>query len=421
VARRGFFAELQHQAQVADKRRRQQQAAGQRAHAAALREAERALRASERAQQAAGRASVAERARMEIEAARLHVESRMAEVAARNAALAGTLEAIDGLLAATLAVDDYVDLQALIVTVKHPPFTPGNLAVPTPAVPPLVYPPEPDYQEPPPPGGLFGAKKKHEQDVQRARAEFEAARQQWHEHALRMHAEHVAAQQKREQTEAARVMRLAEAKQRYEQECSERDADAAAQNAELTELINGLAFDVEAAIVQYVDIVLSNSVYPDAFPVTHDGHFDLATRELTLTATVPPSSVMPTVKNYRYVKAKDEITSSTLSMKEQKDRYASAVFQVAVRNLHEVFEADRNGKIRSIALTVVTRAVSPATGIEETIPLVVTAADRHTFTGFDLANVVPRATLEHLGAALSKAPFDLTPADTSRGVRQRGR
>ena len=351
----------------------------------------------------------------------LHVESRMAEVAARNTALASTLEEIDRLLAATLAVDDYVDLQALMVTVEHPPFTPGNLAVPTPEVPPLVYPPEPVYQEPPPPGGLFGAKKKHEQAVQRARAEFETARQQWHDHALRMHAEHVAAQQKREQTEAARVMRFAEAKQRYEQECSQRDADAATHNAELTELINGLAFDIEDAIAQYVDIVLSNSVYPDVFPVTHDGHFDLATRELTLTATVPPPSAMPTVKEYRYVKAKDEIITSSLSMKEQKDRYASAVFQVAVRNLHEVFEADRNGKIRSIALTVVTQAVSPATGIEETIPLVVAAADRHTFAGFDLANVVPRATLEHLGAALSKAPFDLSPAETSRGVRQRGR
>ncbi len=189
----------------------------------------------------------------------------------------------------------------------------------------------------------------------------------------------------------------------------------------MTELINGLAFDVEAAIAQYVEIVLSNSVYPDVFPVTHNDHFDLATRELTLTATVPPPSAMPTVKEFRYVKAKDGITSSTLSTKEQKDRYASAVFQVAIRNLHEVFEADRNAKIHSIALTVVTRAVSPATGIEGTIPLVVAAADRETFTRFDLANVVPRATLEHLGAALSEAPFDLVPADTSGGVRQRGR
>lgn len=418
--RRGFFAELQHQAQLAEKRQRQQQAAAYRAHVAAVREAERAQAAAERARLAAARASVAERARLEKEAARMHAESQMAEVASRNASVRSTLDEIDGMLAATLAVDDYVDLESLKIKVEHSPFDARGLDTPFAELPPLVYPPEPVYQEPPAPGGLFGAKKKHEQAVQRARTEFEAARQQWHAHATRMHAEYVAAMQKREQDEATRLKRLAEAKERYEQDCRQREADAKARNEELARLINDLAFDVESAIQQYVDIVLSNSVYPDAFPVTHDDQFDLITRELALTMTVPPPSAMPTVKEYRYVKAKDEIVATSLSLKEQKDRYANAVFQVAVRTLHEVFEADRNGKIQSIALTIVAKRISPATGLEETIPLVVTAAGRETFTAFDLGKVVPRATLEHLGAALSKAPFDLTPADTTRGVRLRG-
>ena len=417
--RRGFFAELQHQAQLAEKRQRQQHAAAYRAHDAALREAERAQAAAERARQAASRASAAERARLEVEAARLHVESQVAEVASRNAALRSTLDEIEGILAATLQVHDYVDLEALKTGAVHPPFDAGGLDAPLPALPPLVYPPEPVYQEPPPPGGLFGAKKKHEEAVQHARAGFEAARQQWHQQATRMHAAYVAAMQKREQDEAARLERLAEAKHRYEEECRQREAEAAARNEELTKLINELAFDVESAVQQYVDIVLSNSVYPEAFSVAHDGQFHLATRELTLTVTVPPPSAMPTVREYRYVKAKDEIAATSQPLKEQKDRYANAVFQVAVRTLHEVFEADRNGKIRSIALTVAARGISPATGLEETTALVVTAADRDIFSSFDLSNVVPRATLEHLGAALSKSPFDLTPADTSRGVRLR--
>lgn len=64
--------------------------------------------------------------------------------------------------------------------------------------------------------------------------------------------------------------------------------------------------------------------------------------------------------------------------------------------------------------------IAPATGQPEYVPLTVVAADRETFTSFDLANVVPSATLNHLGAAVSKSPIDLTPADSSRGVRQRG-
>ena len=106
-------------------------------------------------------------------------------------------------------------------------------------------------------------------------------------------------------------------------------------------------------------------------------------------------------------------------MKEKKDRYATAIWQVALRSLHEVFEADRAGKMNSIALTVGVHTVNPATGRPEVITLVGVAADRETFGTFDLSNVVPQATLQHLGAALSKSPFDLTPADTSRSVRTR--
>jgi restriction system protein len=208
---------------------------------------------------------------------------------------------------------------------------------------------------------------------------------------------------------------------KYRAECRQREADAEARNLALTRLINDLAFDVEAAIQEYVTIVLSSSVYPDAFPVDHDHDFDLTTRELRLSVTVPPPSAVPSVKEYRYVKTRDEIISTALPVKAQKGRYAGAVTQVAVRTLHEIFEADRGGKIHSIALKVETSTLSPATGLRESVPLVVVAADRETFSRFDLTNVVPVATLEHLGAAVSGAPFDLTPADASRSVRVHGR
>jgi restriction system protein len=51
----------------------------------------------------------------------------------------------------------------------------------------------------------------------------------------------------------------------------------------------------------------------------------------------------------------------------------------------------------------------------------VVAAGREAFTAFDLSNIQPHATLAHLGAAMSKSPFDLAPADTARGVRVQGR
>lgn len=357
---------------------------------------------------------------MEKEAVRLHVESQIAEAESLNAELAQSRGEINGVLAAALATVNYVDLETLKVKkVDHPPFQPGPVGVPAPPLTEPVYLPEPVYREPPAPGGLFGAKKKHAELIAQARADHERAHREWHDRNTSIYSTHVAAVRRREEAERQRLAQLLAAQDRYRAECQQREANAEAHNQAVTKLINDLAFDVESAIQEYVGIVLSNSVYPEAFPVDYDHYFDLATRELHLTVTVPPPSAVSVVKEYKYVKAKDEITSTILPVKAQKDRYAGAVTQVALRTLHEIFEADRGGKIHSIALTVGTDALSPATGLRGTVPLVIVAADRDTFSRFDLSNVVPQATLDHLGAAVSRSPFDLAPADTSRGVRVR--
>jgi restriction system protein len=418
--KRGLFAELQHLNQQAAKQRRQQEVAASRARAAAQREAERSLHAAQRANTAATSANARERDRLVKEAARLHGESQMAKAEALNAELAQSREEIDGILAGALALADYVELETLkIKKVEHPPFQPGRIGVPAPALSEPVYLPEPVYREPPAPGGLFGAKKKHAELIVQARADHERAHRECRDRNASIYSTHVAAVRRRDEAERQRLAQLLAAEGRYRAECLQREADAEAHNLAVTKLINDLAFDVESAIQEYVGIVLSNSVYPEAFPVDYDHRFDLATRELNLTVAVPPPSAVSAVKEYRYVKARDEITSTVLPVKAQKDRYAGAVTQVALRALHEIFKADRGGKIHSIALTVGTEALSPATGLRETVPLVIVAADRDTFSRFDLSNVVPQATLEHLGAAVSKSPFDLAAADTSRGVRVR--
>ncbi|GAB78771.1 restriction system protein [Austwickia chelonae] len=418
--RRGFLAEINRQAKEAERREHRQRLAAARAQAAAERAAEKAQRDYARALAAAERASQAEQKAAQREAERLHAEARTAEAAALNSVLESTYAEIDSLLASTLENDDFIDLDALKVdSVEHPPFTPGALAVPPRPVG-LEYPPEPRYVEPPAPAGLaamLGGKKKHETAVAQMRAHHETVHRQWWDYCRQIDTKRTAFQH----LEADRIAKLERARENYEVKCRVREAEAKNRNEEIEQLKNNLAFDLPEAIEEYVALVLSNSVYPEAFPVRHHGTFDLPSRELTLTVTVPLPSAVPCVKSYRYVKSKDLIQESVLSAKAQKDRYASAVWQVAVRTLHEVFEADREGKIDSIAMTVAAERLSPATGNAEIVPLVIAAAGREEFNGFDLANVVPSATLEHLGAALSKSPFDLAPADASVGVRARGR
>ena len=132
---------------------------------------------------------------------------------------------------------------------------------------------------------------------------------------------------------------------------------------------------------------------------------------------VPGPSDVPEIKSYKYTKATDEIASTTLSQKECRDRYNGAIHQVALRSLHEVFESDRRGLIKTISLEVGTNTIDPATGQQTYVPFVIAAAERETFLAFELSAVVPALTLARLGAAVSKNPYSLVAAERS-GVRR---
>lgn len=417
MARRGFFAELQHQAKVAAREAERAQAARSRQHVAAVREVERAQKAADRAAAQAARASAADKKRLDREAKEAHQTAMQATVDERYGALESTYEEIDSLLAATLEVDDFVDLETLRQRAEHPPFHKSELETPVPPPLPIPDPPEPQYVEPPPPSGLFGKKKKHEEAVAAARAQFEQAHAAWQAEMAELPRRRQAAAGEQTKAEELRVQRLEAERTRYDAERAARDAEVAEQNASLDALIANLGYGATEAVEEYISIVLSNSVYPELFPVRHDFSFDPATAELSLRCLVPGPDKVPSTKAFKYAKAADDITETALPQKAVKDRYASAVNQVALRSLHEVFEADRRGLIQSIALQVGTETIDPATGVETYVPFVAVGADRATFTGFDLGSVVPAATLSHLGAAVSKNPHGLVPADLS-GIRR---
>ena len=160
-----------------------------------------------------------------------------------------------------------------------------------------------------------------------------------------------------------------------------------------------------------------NSPYPASFPVTVQRKFDPAHAELALHVTVPQPAAMPTVKEYRYRPSFDEVKPVELSLKDKKSRYESAVFQVALRSIHEALAADRQNIIRNISLVLGIDTLNPATGLPDRREFVAVAVRREQFTRFDLARVVPGATLQHLGALVSKDPFGSVGVDMSAGVR----
>lgn len=418
MGRRGFFAELHYRAKKAENERYRAATAAQRARLLTEREAEKGRKADERAAAQLARATATERKRLEKEALKAHQASMEAEAERRNAELAVINDDLDSLLVATLDVDDYVDLESLRVTPTHPPFHRLDLEQPIPPLTPIPDPAEPVFSPPPPPGGILGliAKGRHAKAVERARADHERAVSDWRSAMAEAARMRVAVAEQHSAAERARIEALEGERARYQAQCAAREAEVEERNKALDQLIANLGYGVADAVQEYVSIVLSNSVYPDHFPVTHDFEFAPGTAELRLRVLVPPPDVLPSEKAFKYTKSSDEIVSTPLSQKALRDRYSDAVLKVALRSLHEIFEADRRGIIKTISMEVGTDTIDPATGLRGFIPFVATGAEREQFLTFDLSQVVPAATLAHLGAAVSKNPIDLVAADTS-GIR----
>ena len=164
-----------------------------------------------------------------------------------------------------------------------------------------------------------------------------------------------------------------------------------------------------AAVAEYFSLVLSESPYPDGFTNEHKIAFVPESKQLVVEYELPPIAVVPTTKSYRYVKARDAIDATARPATQVKGVYASVVAQMALRSLHELFQADRTEKLETIVFNGFVNSIDPATGKAISPHLVTVRVSRDTFRSLDLANVEPGACLKGLNAGVSKSPTELLP------------
>jgi restriction system protein len=406
------LAEVAHQAAVADKNRQRAQAAAVRDQARRQREAERLQREYEKSMQL--QFSV-----LEKEQRQARIAAQEAEVERLNGELAMQLADIDNVLAATLDVDDYVDLERLRTKVKHPRFQ-SQYSDPVPAPMPIEAPPEPVYVEPEPPrgiGAVFGGKKKHAEAIAAAQAAFAQAHQQWQQAAAAVPMQQLTQLAEHRKAEETRQTNLAADRARYEEERAQRQREADEFNAALDQLIHDLERGTPEAVEEYLSIVFGNSVYPESWPWPPAYTYDAATKELSVELEFPAPGDLPIIRQYKYIRAKDEITAVEQTQKEQRERYAALISSMTLRTLHEVWEADRGELVTTISLVGSVSNVDPATGKDTRTPLIAVAVDRRTFEDIDLRRVAPAETVRHLGAVVSKNPLAFSPIKLAPGVR----
>jgi restriction system protein len=264
-----------------------------------------------------------------------------------------------------------------MATPKVPPFDPGELGQVTAA---------PSWNEfaPVPPQGLSRLLRgRYQRELAQARARLAAAE-----------AAH-------KQREAQRRQALAVAKAGYDQKLTQERARAARRNASVAARQSAFAAGQADAVEWFAGSLLKASRYPDGFPREHQVSYQAQDRHITVDAELAPVSVVPSVRAYRYVQARDVIEPVPRQDGEIRQRYDRLVCCVALRTLHEIFTATPAEAVAAVTFRGRVTTVDVATGKPSRAQLVSVSAGRPVFDELVLAAVDPQACVARLNALAS--------------------
>lgn len=402
---RGFLASVA----AASRAFERQQRAHARAVARAEREQERAFRVMERDQKLAVKMTEREQRLARKEQAEAYREHREAEAEQLNTEVAERIEQLQHVLVARpsatvygtpaprLGPDAVVSLSFARLRRTHvgQEFSPEFAAGPEP--------PAPDVQlfrveAPPRPGfvsRLFGGQKRYDSALavaeQSARERLEAAQAryqkdlpEWEARVAGARAAHVAAEREKRQAVSTHNEEI----DRWQQAFRERDQDA---------------------VIQYLSLVLDGSQYDEGFPEEFRMAYSPESREVVLEQVLPTIEVIPAVKDYSYVKAKDEIREKPRPRGEVTSLYRSVIAALTLRTVGELFGATAQDIVTTVTFNGILTTIDPATGKDVRPCVISVRTTRDQFSALHLDRVDPTACLASLGASVSKRPEELSP------------
>jgi len=374
--KQGLWAEIQRERARHERIRQREFREFQRSEARTVREAAKAERDRKR------QAATGERERK-----KLYVEDRKAEAAAMAEDVSGRLAELDGLLKAGIRDRPVVTFASLRRTDASPAFDAGQLVEP---LPPPIW----EQFVPAPPSGLgkvFGGGGRFERQAEMARAAYSRAVEQ-----------HTAA-------DADRRRQLAEQRAAYDSAAAAFAADVAEHNAGIDQFQRDCRAGDPEAVAEFCTLVLDSSVYPEGFPHQTRVVYRPDPREAVVEWELPPQSVIPLDRDYRFVATRDAIEALPRAEKEIKERYRTVIAQVALRTIHEILVSTPGSVIELVTFYGKVSAKDPSSGQPIRPLLLQVSAKREVFSTYVLSDLDPVACLKRLNALVSPHPYDLEP------------
>ena len=174
----------------------------------------------------------------------------------------------------------------------------------------------------------------------------------------------------------------------------------------------------DSAIEEYCDLVLTNSEYPEILNRSWKINFTSSTKMLLVDYELPSVDSLPMIDSYKYVKSKNAIDGKPMTAAKVKELYDDFLYQLCIRTVHEIAEADVSNHIQSIVFNGNVSALNKGTGNIEDKTIMTVLVDKEEFNKVNLSNVVAQNTFEHFNGIAGKSLFDLTSVTPLSSVKE---
>ena len=162
-------------------------------------------------------------------------------------------------------------------------------------------------------------------------------------------------------------------------------------------------------IEEHAELVLNGSAYPDWMKIDFDLGFNVDAKTIVVEYQLPVEESIPTAKSVTYVQSRNELKRSHISTREKNALYEGVLYQIALRTIHELYEADEISALDAVVFNGWVEIVDPATGQRGESCVMSVQARREEFLGLNLAEIEPRACYRALKGVSAAKLATLTP------------
>ena len=165
------------------------------------------------------------------------------------------------------------------------------------------------------------------------------------------------------------------------------DDEVSAQHDQIEKLKHRYVECEPVAVIEYCEMVLSNSEYPFDFDKEVSIFYEPETKVLGLDYLLPAFDSLPSKQSVKYIKSRDDFDEKSLSDAAKNRLFESVLYQVTIRTIHELLEADAANAIALVSFNGWVDAANSATGHIERKCILSVQAKKDEFEAINLQGI----------------------------------